>query len=100
MKKPVKPWRDVTESVGEETTCLDYGDECQVASDFYDAGYDAAVKEYEPMLRECEKTEDDLTKIITDLIAELRDEMWKGEDMDAEIAITRAEARLREVQGE
>ena len=39
-------------------------------------------------------------RILLDLIAELRDEMWKGEDMDVEPAITRAEARLNELNGE
>ena len=50
-RRPNKPWRDVTD---------------------WDNGYDTAVKEYEPMLRECEATEDALTKILQDLIAELR----------------------------
>ena len=85
-RRPNKPWRDVTD---------------------WDNGYDTAVKEYEPMLRECEATEDALTKILKDLIAELRAKHVSGKrpcwlcSMDwpcgEGLAIEYAEARLRDV---
>lgn len=64
-----------------------------VADEQLAAAYDVGVQD--SMLRATQ-----YERILLDLLAELRDEMWKGEDMDAEIAITRAETRLREVQGE
>ncbi len=87
-------------------------------SNGWNDGYDTAVKEYEPMLRECEKTEDALTKIIMDLIAQLRKQHKRccpssDKRKDHEClgcreswpcphtrALNRAEQRLLEVQGE
>ena len=72
-----------------------------MSSDWED-GYDTAVREYEPMLRECEATEDALTAILTGLIAEL----WSMAEHDDHLTewigpnLERAEERLREVQGE
>ena len=96
-RRPNKPWRDVTD---------------------WDNGYDTAVKEYEPMLRECEATEDALTKILQDLIAELRSEHYPHSCTDPEdfpcccqecrghwpcgieAAARSAERRLREMEDE
>ena len=69
----------------------DVGDEA--VADYDRAAYETGVQD--SMLRATQ-----YERILTDLIAELRGEMWKGEDMDVEPAIDRAEQRLREVRGE
>ena len=71
----------------QETTCLDFGDECQVASDFYDAGYDAGTK--------------GVTAILTDLITELRETAAVKPGATGRLLmemVGSAEARLREVR--
>ncbi len=86
--------------------------ECQVAfvrgwqqkrpkSD-WEKGYDTAVEEYEPFLRECEKTEDGLLNIILDLLLALK-QYRRYNFIDQQllaVPIERAEQRLREIQGE
>lgn len=70
----------------EATNCLDFGDECQVARDFYDAGRES------------------VERILTDLITELRAcpvLPTTREDLEPlRNMADRAEARLREVTDE
>ena len=73
----------------QETTCLDFGDECQVASDFYDAGYDAGTK--------------GVTAILNDLLEEVAGCHYSCECINchwARLAADRAEARLKGINDE
>ena len=69
-----------------DLTCLDYGNECQVASDYFDAGYEFGQKE--------------VAAILQDLIAESR--AWLAGDHPEPLVwmLNRAEVRLREVSDE